>query len=276
MPTPLEQAIAEFQALREQGPPPQVSDDPYAAARAEFGGLPWGPVLPGNEQGTVESDTGKIMYPNGVIVDMITGQLVDGSWQTNPDIEGSRAWLIAIQSEWSDKKANTWRERLSDLGYIPEGGLAETGGMALDLVNALALYHTTRYLNGGTAPRVSPQKTTTGIRKAFDPMVLKDEVKSWGQIAFGEDLDDDTAKFFADRVMDVAVRLQKQHPTWSQEQAIGSPSSQYGPATGAYARVEKEFTETPGVKGTLRDLEQLEGNTSLRENMVSLSQVVAT
>lgn len=243
---------------------PAASADPWAQARAEFPAVGGQfPPTPGKAP-YVESATGKIMYENGVIVDMTTGQLVDGAWQTDANIEGSRAWLIAIQKDWSDAKADTWRKRLSDMGYIPEGGLAESGGMAIDLVNSLKLYYTTKYLNGGTAPRMSPKATKTeAIRKSFDPVMVKESVKEWGSIPFDDPLDDDTASYFADRVMDLAVKLAQQHPTWTGEQV----------QSGAEIRAQREFVQTPGVKGALRDEEDDEMDESLREQMVSISQL---
>lgn len=212
----------------------------------------------------VTSPSGRIMFSNGVIADPSTGELLFppvGVGRVDPsEVPGSPEWLLKVQKQWTDEKANTWRQRLSEQGYE----VAKKGGIAYDLLDALRSYHTNRYLNFGKPIPLTPRETRKSLRRQIDFQSLKEEVKSWGEVLWSESLDDVSADFFADRTLDVAVRLMKEKG-WSSDQAIA----------GAGLRVQKEFIKTPGVKGALRDAEELEGDTTLRDQMASLSQVVS-
>lgn len=275
--SPLGAALAQFQqALGSVKAGASTTADPYQLALQQFL-VPAAEVTGGVNRaamqhgvGYQESPTGQIRYVNGVIADPIGGTVVYPPG--DPSVEGSEAWLRSIQDDWGEKQANTWRKRLSNQGYE----VAETGGWAMDLVNALRTYHQARYINYGKAIPLTPKDKASRaaqIRKQIDPVALKEEVKTWGQVPFDEDLDPDTAEYFADRVIDVAARLAKKHPEWTPAQVIGTPSSQYGPATGAYLRVEKEFAKAPGVRGALREEEEDEMDESLRNNIISISQL---
>jgi hypothetical protein len=245
----------------------------YDSWRAEFGVMPGVvPYLPGKgpapvgDKGYTTSPTGKILYANGVIADPTTGTVEFGALANDATIEGSPAWLAAVQDK-GEEWANDWRKTLWDQGYQGADLLqSETGGMAQDLIAALRTYHTARYSNFGKVQPVMPtsdQSTREAIRKSFDFQAEVEEAKSWGQVPFGEDLDPNTAEFFAERVITRAQQLAKKHPEWSMEQI----------QAGATTRVQKEFVKDPSVKGALKDAEREEMDDSLRQSIVSISQL---
>jgi hypothetical protein len=265
-----------------------ASNDPYSQARAEFRGIPrreqpgtiastaalvagvagfrepesvpMGPRLP-----FIESPTGKIMYENGAIFDPQTGQtLYPPDMQTQVSIQGSNAWLRDVQDRWGEDKVAEWRKRLASQGY----DVAEKGGWAVDLVNALKMYHETRYANFGKAIPLTPKGRdgALNIRQTFDKKALKAETKGWGYDVFGEDLDDNEAEFFADRILDVAQRLARKHGNeWSASQI----------QEGAKLRVQQQFVKDPAVADALDEMEELEGNTAIRDSVISVSQLGA-
>lgn len=259
--------------------------DPYTAALAEFGDLgvaehyALNPELlktPGATSASVTSASGKIRFANGVIVDQITGQLISGPWMADPEVEGSNAWLTAIQDEWTDAEFNTWRKRLLELGYVPEGGLAESGGKAMDIINALALYHQTRYINGGKVIPLTPVDVGTreAIREQVDFKSIKEGIKSsWGDAAFDKPLNDALATWLTEQIIKEATKLRRKHPTWTVGQAIGSPGSAETLPSGAFLRVQEEFTKMPEVKAGLREGERLEERTGLRERLETAARV---
>lgn len=250
------------------------SEDPYTQTRAEFTTVPLGPAPRSPGLGILsESTTGKVLYENGVIADPVTGGVP--LFPTGSVLPGSEPWIRDIQTKWSEEKANEWRKKLIEQGYdsLVTGGIATTGGMAADLLQGLRQYHYARYNNYGKAIKARPtSKDKTSIREQIDKVALKDEVKAWGQVPFGEDLDPKTADYFSDRIIQVAQRLAKEKG-WNAESAVA----------GAEVRVMKEFARDPALKdldvqigadGTLEtDTEELEGDTTLRNSIVSISQL---
>jgi hypothetical protein len=222
----------------------------------------------------IESPTGKILYENGAIYDPETERtLYPPDSRAQVSIQGSNAWLRDIQERWSQEKVEAWRKRLWAQGYT--GGTAtgvillqsETGGWGVDLVNALREYHADRYANYGKAIPLTPSIPDSGarsIRRTFDKRALKEETKTWGLEAFGEDLDDNEAEFFADRILDVAQRLAKKHgKEWSVDQI----------QQGAALRVQEQFVKDPAVADALEEMEELEGDTTIRNSLISISQL---
>lgn len=186
----------------------------------------------------------------------------------NPaEVEGSEEWLQTIQDKWDDEKFNTWRKRLIDLGYdsAVTGGIAEKGGKALDVIDGLRAYWQSYYLNGGKAIPLRPvnQQTREAVRKQVDFQSLKEEVKAWGTVPFGEGLDEKTADYFAEKLVRKMTQLANKHPEWTMEQV----------QAGAEMRTQKEFVEAPGVKQSLRDAEEDEMDETLRESIVSIAQL---
>lgn len=248
--------------------------NPYVAARSEFIGsykassafasenpelLKTGMVT--TAPGYVTSETGKLLYDNGVIFDPATGNLLTPPGRAVP---GSYEWSLKIQDEWSDAKFNQWRKKLAAQGYE----VAETGGKAYDVIQALMAYHQNRYANGGKVQPLTPGGAGAvgrgrEIRESIDPVQLKEEVKGWGEIPFGEDLNENAADFLSERIIDLAARLAKENKSWTPEQAL----------TGAQVRAQKQFVKRPGVKSALREAEEDEMDESLRQNIISLAQL---
>jgi hypothetical protein len=237
-----------------------TGESTYDAARREFGFV----QVP-KKGGYIESDSGKRLYDSGAIYDPATGTtLYPASSDQAASVPGSDAWLQQIQESWDEDKVNEWRQKLSEQGYQ----VAESGAWAADLSTALSQYHTNRYANGGKAIPLVPGgdvATREAIRKQVDFVTLKEEAKAWGQVPFGEDLDERTADYFAERIVTKMTELARKHPAWTYEQV----------EAGANIRVQKEFVKAPGVKGALRDAEDDEMDETLRDSIVSISQLGA-
>lgn len=241
----------------------------YDQAKAEFAAPISSPAIQRaymqHGVGYIESETGKLLYANGVMVDLASKNLIPGPWMTDPNVEGSAAWLNEVQNN-GDKWANKWRKTLWDQGYTGAGMLqSESGGMAQDLLDALQAYHFSRYVNYGKAQPLAPtnQKTREAIREQVDFVTLKEEMKTWGVPAFGEELDDDSADYLAERMVRKMTQLAKKHPTWTFEQI----------ETGADVRVQQEFVEEPEVKEGLREAKRIEERTGLRDKLETAAQV---
>lgn len=236
--------------------------DSYASAKATFR-IGVHPLAPG-PGGAIRNEQGWLLYPNGVIVTDSEVLYPTQAHGVDPaEIAGSQAWAQKIQDTWSDEKANQWRKTLAGQGY----DVATSGGMAHDLLTALGQYHQTRYANGGRVIPLSPGGTQPGelkIKDVVDPVALREEVKSWGQVPFEEDLDDDTADYFANAVMETARRLMKEKG-WDASRAV----------EGAGVRVQKKFLKDENVAGAIEDAEDDEMDESLRESIVSIAQVAS-
>lgn len=219
----------------------------------------------------ISSPTGAIKYPGiGVIADPNTQAVYFPTHRDGvEDIEGSEEWLRKIQKTWGDEKFEKWRKQLIRLGYdqLVSGGIAESGGAAMDVIEGLRQYHKARYLNGGEAIPLTPGGGKKNIRQAVREQVdfvsLKEEVKGWGEVPFGESLDPGTAEYFADRMLQKMTELARKHPSWTMEQV----------QTGATTRVQKEFIKSPGVEAGLEEAEDDEMSTALRDSIVSISQL---
>lgn len=276
----LQQGLAQLGLNFEQLRTDAASDDsPYYTIRKTFGlhgvTVPYrrgyGPVATGKE-GYITNDLGQILFGNGVVADPSTGDI----FYPNPasgidpsDVPGSPEWLHKIQTSWSEAKANQWRKKLVSMGYdtAVTGGIAPSGGMAMDLIEGLRQYHATRYLNYGTVQKLTPKGTKHesphDVKKSLDFDSLVEETRGWGQVPFGEDLTDEEAKYFANRMVTVLSRLQRQHPEWSQSQL----------SSGATTRVQKEFLDVPEVADETDKQDDLEGDTTLRKHIVSAFQL---
>lgn len=262
-------------------PTQSQAQDPYSLAAAEFAGILYparqgavGPLytaarefLPGPSD-YLTAPSGAIKFQNGVIAN----PSVPGSiplFAPGSVAPGSPLWIKTVIDTWGGDKANEWRKKLIELGFNARvaGGIAEKGGIADDLLEGLRQYHYARYNNYGKSIPVAPQDVVSrrAVRGQFDVVDLREQIKPWGQVPFEEDLDKDTADYFADRVIDLAVKLAREHPTWTFEQV----------EAGAQVRAQKEFVQTPGVKGALKEAEQDEMDDELLDNIVSISQIAS-
>lgn len=273
------QLEAAISILSQAGTAGAAQQNPYLAARVGFGSqgvsVPYAPgygTVKTGKQGYVQNSMGQILYSNGVIYDPAAHTLTfptPGSGIDPTEVEGSEEWLHKIQTTWTATKANQWRKRLLALGFdrVVTGGIAKTGGMAMDLIEGLRQYHSTRYSNFGTVQALSPQGGSTespkDIRKSIDFESLTEEVRGWGQVPFGEDLSRPEAKYFAGRMVTKMAELQRNHPDWTEQQI----------SSGATSRVQREFLDQPEVEDQTQQQDELEGNTSLRKNIVSAFQL---
>lgn len=268
-------------------------DDPYSQLRGQFTGTP--PLMPMSGAGAAlqtglgsiaaavggeqvrgadvfaESPEGAIMYANGAIFDPATGRTYfPPDFATAAQIPGSRAWLREIQDKWSEDKVEEWRKKLWDQGYQGAGMLqSDKGGWGQDLIAALESYHNNRYSNYGKAVPLAPGAEGGGIGKAvkdsIDFQSLKSQIKEWGQVPFEEDLDDDTAEFFARQFVETMQKLAKKNPGWTMEQL----------QSGAEQRTQKKFINAPGVERSIEEAEDDEMDNTLRDSIVSISQLSA-
>lgn len=244
----------------------------YDTARAEFQTSILGPVLgsegsAGNREIVETSPSGKVLYANGAIYDPETRQtLYPTDHAVAAGIPGSDAWLREQQTK-GDEWAEKWRKKLWEQGY--QGGSflqSESGGWGVDLVEALRAYHGNRYANYGKPLPLSPAGDVgarEALRKQTDFVALKQEIKGWGHTVFGEELDDATSDWLADKMMRTMTKLATKHPEWSFAQI----------QEGANIRTQKVFTEMPGVKQEIRDMEEEELDDSLRQSIVSVAQL---
>ena len=259
----------------------EAASTPYDQARQQFTASLTGPLTgPGYEAQRREVKKGSeivqtlangmTLYNNGVIFDPNSGVLFPTDPTSAVNVVGSDVWLRDIQDRWNDDKAAEWRKKLWNQGYQGANGLqTDEGGWGMDLVNALRIYHQNRYANYGKVQPLAPKGAATGIGKAvkdsLDPVEIRDNVKGWGQAVFGEDLAEPEARFFADRIMEMVGKLARNNPSWSPEKI----------QAGAERRVQAEFVKTPGVKGELEEMEEDEMDESLRQSIVSISQVAS-
>ena len=214
-----------------------------------------------------ENAAGALLFKNGVIANPLEGTVyfppAGAHNGVDPEqVAGSPQWLARVQREWTDEKVGAWRKRLSAQGYQ----VASEGGMAYDLIDALRQYHSNRYTNLGQAIPLTPEGKggiAASVRDSYDKQMIKETVKGWGEVIWDEPLDDDVADWWADRQIELAVKMAKNNPEWTLDQV----------QAGAELRAQREFSDAPGVKGALKEAEQLEGSTKLRDSMVSLSQV---
>jgi hypothetical protein len=211
----------------------------------------------------IPSATGKLLYSNGVIADPETGE-----WTPPPGkaVPGTKAWWLGLQEKWSEKEANQWRKKLIALGFdqMVEGGISESGGLALDLYEGLRAYHGVRYTNYGQVPKPRGDRLTRrDLRKSLDMVALKEDMKTMGS-EFELELSDSEADQLADRLLFHASRLAK-NKDWDAEGII----------SGATTRVKKEFGELPGVQQVQELIEEDEMNTEIEDSIVSISQLAA-
>lgn len=267
----LSQAMALIQSMG--AAPSEQEQHPYYAARATFSETGRSPATQSIGHMMHETDpeawdkfdwvpnaVGQVLYSNGVIADPANKQLV---LPPGKAVLGSEPWILKIQDEWSDKEANEWRKRLANDGYQ----VAEKGGMAHDLLDALRAYHQNRYLNYGKAQPLVPTSnigTRESIRKSIDFKTLKSDIAAWGQVPFGEDLNDTEADYFADLMVRKMAELARKHPNWTGDQI----------QTGATTRVQEEFTSQPQVAGLLEEQEDQEVSYKIRDSIVGLDQLL--
>lgn len=269
-----QQAAAEAAALIGQFMEQKAAEgDDWASAYATFR-----KVVPADPKtGIHTNDQGWLLYPNGVIVTDSGVLYPTSAHGFDPEeIVGSKAWGEKIQDTWDDEKANEWRAKLWEQGYTGADGLqSEKGGMAYDLINALKAYHANRYGNGGRVLPLAPKGAAGGelkIKDIVDPVALREEVKSWGQVPFEEDLDPDTAEYFANQVLEVARRLMKDKG-WTADRAVGTPGTTQSPASGAFLRVQKQYLKDENVEEAMEQLDDDEMDETLRESIVSIAQL---
>ena len=244
----------------------------YQIARANFTGVrvqgpllgTGGPATGVNRDIVQTAPNGMVLYANGVIFNPETQGLIFPPGMAQAETPGSELWLQGIQETWGEDQTDKWRKKLYEQGYE----VAEEGGWGKDLKDALRVYHANRYANGGKAIPLVPggkKSMKPSIRESIDPLLLKTKMKGWGTAVFGEELAEPEADYFTERFIDEMVELnRKQGGKWSPKQI----------EQGAYARVEKEFLNNKNVKGELRDAEEDEMDESLRESIVSVSQLV--
>ena len=226
-----------------------------------LGGQTPGPLTPTAAQGWTR-------LPNGVLINAAQQSILFPTKADGLDpaeIEGSEEWLISIQDSWSDAKFDSWRKRLIKQGFDQAvGGIAPKGGFAADLKAGLRAYWQTAYLNGGKPIAFAPStQTREAIRKQVDFVSLKEEMKTWGQVPFGEDLADSEAEWLADKLVGKMTELARAHPEWSFAQL----------QTGAETRVQREFTEDPNVTPLLKEAQDQEVSYNLRDSILSIAQL---
>lgn len=216
----------------------------------------------------VESPTGKIMFRNGVIADPTSGEVFypPTSGDAN-EIRGSEPWLFRIQRDaskggWSEAEANKWRKKLIGWGYDLEGRLAPGGGMALDLIAALRQYHQTTYLNYGKPIKMSPGGTAKkAIKEQVDMASIRADAASWYDMAELPPAAGAEKEFWADRVIDTAIKMVRG----------GLPIA--SAVAKARSSALEQFTETPEVAESIEVSRAQETSNVLRSKMFTIGQL---
>lgn len=208
--------------------------------------------------------SGKILYRNGVIADPVSGEVqYPPNTQVAKNIRGSEPWLHSIQKDWSEKKSNEWRKKLIAWGYEPEGGLAPTGGMALDLIAALRMYHTTVYANYGDPIKARPVGVDAKkkVRDSVDMATLRATARNlYGTMDLG-DPSDAEAEQFADSVIQTAIEMVRS----------GIPVAQA--VSRASNKQQETLMESPTGEEALRIQGAQETSTKLRDKLFTIGQL---
>lgn len=183
---------------------------------------------------TTSTSTGAIQFDNGVIVD------TDGNVFYPPDkaVEGSASWRRQIQSTWSDADVKTWRKKLVNMGYLPQGAQKQNG-FDQALLDALSSYYNARYANGGK--EVARDLMGAGGQPLVDMSLfrpeIENEVRATFQDVFNDDPTSNELKRWTDMVIGSASKYQKKGLSASEakSQAINSAvSGIYGSPEGQY------------------------------------------
>lgn len=229
----------------------QASADRYSAMGDFYGAT----------QGPETSDNGGLRFSNGVIVDTVNGQV---AFPNDADVAGSSSWLQGAQ-KWDDKKVDHWRKILAKNGYIEDA----KGGKNVEFYDRLRLFHENLYLYGNGEEAVPLTSDTDSITKkdfggALDPAVLRSEVRTWFQTAYGDDGSDPEVDFFANRVAKVALRVARKQ--------------KYSPESAglvAQARVQEEFNNEPSVEMRYDQQQDDMESTRLRDSIIGVNEVLS-
>ncbi len=195
------------------------------------------------------SAAGKLMSPDGVLVDPATGDVV---FPNDPDLAGSPLWMSQVY-KWDDTKVAYWRKELAKTGYLEDA----KGGITPEFIGALGQYHYNRYLFGGGQP-VALESTNVKIHRRdfdglLDPAVLQGEVKQWLTQAYGDEGTESEQKYWSDRVAQKALALARRKGY--------SPTSA---ASVAASKVQQDFLDSPSAKAALdNDFD----NTTLKDEL---------
>jgi hypothetical protein len=179
---------------------------------------------------------------------------------------GTKEWLAKAQETWSDKKVQRWRKELVEQGYdqlVPT--LKKSGGWGQDLMEALRLYHESRYSNLGEAIPVVPTIDTKRqakrvVRQTFTDDELEIEVRDMFRESFDDDPDEAELEHWKNMIRRAAMKYARK----------GRTGADLVSAT--EAKVTNDFLDDPVVK---RHMEFEEENTELADGIAGMAQVLA-
>lgn len=241
-----------FSAIRQQLFPTTGGGIPPVAQ--EEGGL--ARFLPSTRAPGAYTDpaTGAIQMDNGVIIDptkdALTGVFIDPS----SDVPGSFKWLNSAAS-WNQNQVETWRGRLNKLGY----GIAEKGGFDEELRNALDLYHKRKYFYGKSLSlgQESQQSVEEEAKEAYDPVLIRQDVRSTYREVFQEDPTDEELKRWE--------RMVRRNV----ERVIAKGGSPQHAQLRAQEKFADKFLGTPQAKF---EVESREENEDLKNSLIQAAQ----
>lgn len=260
-------------------------DEPYPAPRTvPVGGAPQLRTeigmqqvpVPGQPRFQEQEETGWIRYANGVLVPAgaplgTTPGAVSVIYDPASKAPGSGAWQREVVSQWGPDKVAEWRKRLIEFGYLPKE--AKKGGADATFMNALALYHNNRYINGGKPIAVDASASAGGADRPklvnledFQAQIRND-VREQYQRVYGIRPTDGEVQQWSDYIIRQGMDLQRKF-----RRKYDSPMTDTA-ATEAEERFIEKIESTPQAQ-FLRESE--EENTRLRDTFERMAQVTAS
>lgn len=213
-----------------------------------------------------QPDTGWLQYANGVLVDpsIPLGAAGGVYYKPGSTAPGSPSYLRNVQS-WEPAQVSEWKKRLAEFGYLSKDQ-AKTKGVDTAFVDALRVYHETRYQNGGK-PLASDLASAGGAEEyrltAHDFQVeIRNDVRAQWQSSFGGMPSDAELEEWTRFVTKTSLRAQRK----LEKRGVPSSTAAGIAAERAGQELLEEVTTSPEARFLA---EQNEENTRLRDALES-------
>lgn len=232
---------------------PPVTETAYSKALDIYGT----PTAAGGDYVT-QPKTGALMYKNGVIADPNSKNV----YYPSPATPGSPGWLIAAQRTWGDKQIAEWRQRLTELHYLPkDAGKGKAKGWDEMLRQAISNYYQAKYLNGGIVQPLPPgggQADQIENLHAARATIAQD-VRQQFQSVFGQDPSSDELASWTRWAISLGNKLQRQ------TSISGAGAASAEPVARATERMQQSGA------GQFQE-RRLQENTSLHDSIIAAVQ----
>ena len=218
-----------------------------------------------------QPDTGWIRYSNGVLVNpnVPIGAAGGIVFEPGSDAPGSPGYLRNVNT-WSPEKVADWKQRLVKSGYLSKD-MAKGKGVDLTFLDALRVYHETRYQHGGkpidsNLAGASGEAEYSLTAHDFQEQIKNDVREFWDQ-SFGGEPSDAELQAWTRFTTQTALKAQRA----LERRDVPTSTASGLAATEAEERLIREIQTSPQA---VYQREALEENTSLRDALSSA--VVAT